>query len=70
MAEVDRRFRDHRGIEVRVIRWEPETGRVIYLRQGYDHECFSPLEQFQRKFTELKDDHEPVNAIPAHSDKP
>ncbi|MDF3665325.1 DUF4222 domain-containing protein, partial [Enterobacter hormaechei subsp. steigerwaltii] len=25
---------------------------------GYDHECFSPLEQFQRKFTELKDDHE------------
>jgi hypothetical protein len=27
-------------------------------REGYDHECFSPLEQFQRKFTELKDDHE------------
>ncbi|MGX5100351.1 DUF4222 domain-containing protein [Enterobacter cloacae] len=58
MAEVDRRFRDHRGIPVHVIRWEPETRRVIYLREGYDHECFSPLEQFQRKFTELKDDHE------------
>ncbi|HDR2474170.1 TPA: DUF4222 domain-containing protein [Enterobacter soli] len=58
MAEVDRRFRDHRGIPVHVIRWEPETRRVIYHREGYDHECFSPLEQFQRKFTELKDDHE------------
>ncbi|MEE9651564.1 DUF4222 domain-containing protein [Enterobacter soli] len=58
MAEVDRRFKDHRGITVRVIRWEPETRRVIYLREGYDHECFHPLEQFQRKFTELKDDHE------------
>ncbi|WP_072047916.1 DUF4222 domain-containing protein, partial [Enterobacter hormaechei] len=49
MAEVDRRFRDHRGITVHVIRREPETRRVIYLREGYDHECFSPLEQFQRK---------------------
>ncbi|EGQ5289258.1 DUF4222 domain-containing protein [Enterobacter hormaechei] len=58
MAEVDRRFRDQRGITVHVIRWEPKTRRVIYLREGYDHECFSPLEQFQRKFTELKDDHE------------
>ncbi|EEE2749534.1 DUF4222 domain-containing protein, partial [Salmonella enterica subsp. houtenae] len=24
-----------------------------YLRQGYEHECFSPLEQFQRKFREI-----------------
>ncbi|EOS9466245.1 MULTISPECIES: DUF4222 domain-containing protein [Enterobacteriaceae] len=22
---------------VRVIRWEPETQRVIYLREGYEH---------------------------------
>ncbi|MEG6403234.1 DUF4222 domain-containing protein, partial [Enterobacter kobei] len=51
MAEVNRRFKDHYGVPVRVIRWEPETRRVIYLREGYDHECFSPLEQFQRKFT-------------------
>ncbi|MCS2155497.1 DUF4222 domain-containing protein [Scandinavium sp. H11S7] len=70
MAEVNRRFKDHRGITVHVIRWEPVARRVIYLREGYDHECFSPLEQFQRKFTELKDVNEPVNAIPADSDKP
>ncbi|HDS3563639.1 TPA: DUF4222 domain-containing protein, partial [Klebsiella pneumoniae subsp. pneumoniae] len=24
----------------------------------YEHECFSPLEQFRRKFREIKDDHE------------
>ncbi|HFK5650246.1 TPA: DUF4222 domain-containing protein [Enterobacter ludwigii] len=58
MREVNRRFKGHRGIPVRVIRWEPETQRVIYMRDGYNHECFSPLEQFKRKFTELKDDHE------------
>ncbi|HGF0769542.1 TPA: DUF4222 domain-containing protein [Kluyvera georgiana] len=55
---------------VRVVRWDPDTQRVIYLREGYDHECFSPLEQFQRKFTELKDCHEPVTDNAADSDKP
>ena len=43
---------------VRVIRWEPETQRVIYLREGYEHECFSPLEQFRRKFREIEVGHE------------
>ncbi|PTA87485.1 DUF4222 domain-containing protein [Kosakonia sp. H7A] len=70
MRELNRRFRDQYGIPVRVIRWEPETQRVIYLREGYPHECFSPLEQFQRKFREIKDDHEPVNANKANSNKP
>ncbi|EBR8843769.1 DUF4222 domain-containing protein, partial [Salmonella enterica subsp. enterica serovar Newport] len=53
MRKLNRWFKDHRGVPVRVIRWEPETQRVIYLRQGYKHECFSPLEQFQRKFREI-----------------
>ncbi|EFO7829785.1 DUF4222 domain-containing protein, partial [Salmonella enterica] len=34
MRELNRRFKDHRGVQVRVIRWEPETQRVIYLRDG------------------------------------
>ncbi|MFU1850839.1 DUF4222 domain-containing protein [Citrobacter portucalensis] len=51
------------------MRWEPETQRVIYLRDGYKHECFSPLEQFQRKFREIEDQNEPVNDIPANSNK-
>ncbi|MEI9881313.1 DUF4222 domain-containing protein [Atlantibacter hermannii] len=57
--ELNRWFRDHYGVPVKVIRWEPETRRVIYLREGYEHgECFSPLEQFQRKFREIEGDHE------------
>ncbi|EPB5293086.1 DUF4222 domain-containing protein, partial [Escherichia coli] len=50
--------KDHYGVPVRVIRWEPETQRVIYLREGYEHECFSPLEQFRRKFREIEVGHE------------
>lgn len=59
MREVDRKFKDHYGVTVRVIRWEPETRRVIYLREGYEHECFSPLDQFQRKFREVGAENEP-----------
>ncbi|HBU8235448.1 TPA: DUF4222 domain-containing protein [Escherichia coli] len=69
MAEVNRRFRDHYGVPVRVVRWEPDTQRVIYLRDGYEHECFSPLEQFQRKFREIEGQNEPVNDIAANSNK-
>ena len=58
MRELNRRFKDNRGVPVRVIRWEPETQRVIYLRDGYPHECFRPLEQFRQKFREITDDHE------------
>ncbi|EJC7948840.1 DUF4222 domain-containing protein [Escherichia coli] len=69
MRALNRRFKDSYGVPVRVIRWEPETQRVIYLRDGYEHECFSSLEQFQRKFREIEDQNEPVNDIPAHSNK-
>ncbi|EFI9180034.1 DUF4222 domain-containing protein, partial [Escherichia coli] len=43
MQVLNRWFRDGRGRRVHVIRWESETQRVIYLRDGYPHECFSPL---------------------------
>ncbi|MBA7990378.1 DUF4222 domain-containing protein [Citrobacter freundii] len=69
MRALNRRFKDSYGVPVRVIRWEPETQRIIYLRDGYKHECFSPLEQFQRKFREIEDQNEPVNDIPANSNK-
>ncbi|MGE6072393.1 DUF4222 domain-containing protein [Klebsiella pneumoniae] len=49
------------------MRWEAQTQRVIYLREGYQHECFSPLEQFKRKFREIEGSYEPVNAIKADS---
>lgn len=69
MRALNRRFKDSYRIPVRVIRWEPETQRVIYLRDGYEHECFSPLEQFQRKFREIEGQNEPVNDITANSNK-
>lgn len=59
MRILDRWFTDRRGIPVRVIRWEPESNRVIYLRTNYEHgECFSPLLQFQRDFREIEAPHE------------
>lgn len=59
MRDINRRFKDKRGVVVRVIRWEPETNRVIYLRDNYEHgECFSPLDQFQRNFREVGAEHE------------
>lgn len=58
MRKLNRWFKDRRGIPVRVIRWEAETQRVIYLRNGYPHECFSPLQIFKRDFTEVEGDHE------------
>ncbi|RVR60047.1 DUF4222 domain-containing protein, partial [Citrobacter freundii] len=36
MRALNRRFKDSYGVPVRVIRWEPETQRVIYLRDGYE----------------------------------
>jgi len=69
MRELNRRFRDQYGIPVRVIRWEPETQRVIYMRQGYEHECFSPLEQFQRKFREIGISGS-VDGVQTHSKQP
>ncbi|EIZ2213078.1 DUF4222 domain-containing protein [Cronobacter sakazakii] len=70
MRELERWFKDRRGIPVRVIRWEPESHRVIYLRPGYPHECFSPLQIFKRDFRELEGDHESLNAIQANSNQP
>ncbi|ECC9963896.1 DUF4222 domain-containing protein [Salmonella enterica subsp. enterica] len=54
MQELNRWFRDGRGLYVHVIRWEPETERVIYLRKGYPYECFSPLWKFRRDFVECE----------------
>lgn len=59
MRNLDRWFKDKRGIPVRVIRWEPESNRVIYLRKDYEHgECFSPLDKFLSDFKEIEAPHE------------
>lgn len=42
MRELNRWFRDHYGVPVRVIRWEPQTQRVIYLREGTSMNALAP----------------------------
>ncbi|WP_217076124.1 DUF4222 domain-containing protein [Klebsiella sp. PL-2018] len=58
MRELSRWYKDYRGISVHVIRWEPDTRRVIYLRENYGPECFSPIDQFRRKFRKIEGEHE------------
>ncbi len=51
--KLNRTYRDHRGVLVRVVRWDAEKQQVIYLRDGYEHPCMQPLEQFRKKFTRV-----------------
>ncbi|WP_265497616.1 DUF4222 domain-containing protein [Providencia rustigianii] len=50
---LNRIYRDRRGIPVRVIRYDREKQRVIYMRDGYEHECFAPLYKFKDEFTRV-----------------
>ncbi|MCU5775201.1 DUF4222 domain-containing protein [Winslowiella arboricola] len=50
---MNRKYKDHRGVVVTVTRWDKTKQEVIYLREGYEHECMQPLEQFLKKFTRL-----------------
>ncbi|MFJ5503844.1 DUF4222 domain-containing protein [Pectobacterium carotovorum] len=53
ITELDRRYRDHYGKIVHVVGYDRQNERVIYMREGYEHECVSPLWQFQAKFTRV-----------------
>ncbi|WP_409372361.1 DUF4222 domain-containing protein [Providencia alcalifaciens] len=50
---LNRVYLDKRGIRARVIRYEREKQWVIYLRDGYEHECFAPLYKFKDEFTRV-----------------
>lgn len=50
---LNRTYRDPRGVHVNVIRWEADKQRVVFMIPGYEHECFAPLEQFQKKYTRV-----------------
>ncbi|MEZ2895876.1 DUF4222 domain-containing protein [Providencia rettgeri] len=51
---LNRNFRDRRGIPVKVIEWEPHTSRVYFMWGKYEHRCFVPLWLFRRDYTEVK----------------
>ncbi|MGP1267745.1 DUF4222 domain-containing protein [Serratia sp. CY33525] len=47
---LDRKYVDDHGNPVKVIRWERAERQVIFMREGYPHECMQPLERFKEKF--------------------
>lgn len=50
---LNRIYLDKRGIPVRVVRYDREKQWVIYLRDGYEYECFAPLYKFKDEFTRV-----------------
>lgn len=50
---LNRIYRDHRGVLVTVIRWDREKNAVIYRREGYAHELTYPVDRFIKKFTRV-----------------
>nr|WP_285317173.1 DUF4222 domain-containing protein [Providencia rettgeri] len=48
---LNRIYLDKRG--VRVIRYDRVKPWVIFLRDGYEHECFVPLYKFKAEFTRV-----------------
>ncbi|ELY3599411.1 DUF4222 domain-containing protein [Cronobacter sakazakii] len=48
MQELDRRYRDWRGVKVQVIGWDREKRQVIFRRPGYPHDCMQPLSGSRR----------------------
>lgn len=50
---LNRTYRDPRGVLVKVIRWDKINQQVIFLRANYPYECMQPLERFLQKFTRV-----------------
>ncbi|WAT01498.1 DUF4222 domain-containing protein [Rouxiella chamberiensis] len=50
---LDRRYRDPRGVIVRVIAFDRINQRVIFMREGWPDECFRPLKDFQDNFVRV-----------------
>ncbi|MCR2507191.1 DUF4222 domain-containing protein, partial [Salmonella enterica] len=57
MRQVNRWFKDHYGVPVRVGRGEPHTQRLNNLREGKEPESFSPLDRVRPKIRVLEVGH-------------
>lgn len=62
---LGRRYKDWRGVLVHVVGYDRATERVIYMREGYEHECAYPVARFKLRFERVED--EPVTAIAPNS---
>lgn len=49
-TNLNRNYRDKRGVVVRVVRYDRVNQQVIFLRDNYPHECSRPLKYFQDNF--------------------
>ncbi len=51
---LERYFKDKRGRIVKVIEWDRQKQRVIFMYDNYDHPCFVPLIEFKKHYTEVE----------------
>ncbi|MFI3308907.1 DUF4222 domain-containing protein [Ewingella allii] len=53
IQKLDRRYKDWQGVLVHVVGFDRPGERVIYMREGYEHECAYPVERFRKRFTRI-----------------
>lgn len=51
---LDREYRDPRGVVVHVTGWNREKQQVYFNQHGYPHKCMQPVWKFQQYFTGCK----------------
>ncbi|AWQ18453.1 DUF4222 domain-containing protein [Pantoea ananatis] len=52
-VETDKRFKDKRGVVVRIISYDRQERRVIFMRPDYEHLCCVPKWYFEKYFIEV-----------------
>ncbi|MVF05167.1 DUF4222 domain-containing protein [Serratia marcescens] len=53
VVQLDSRYLDKRGVEVRVIAYDRAKQEVTFMRPNYEHECMLPLWQVEKYFTRV-----------------
>ncbi|MFP7327426.1 DUF4222 domain-containing protein [Serratia marcescens] len=53
VVQLDRRYLDKRGVEVRVIAYDRAKQQVFFTRPNYEHECMQPVWKFQQYFERI-----------------
>ncbi|MGO3686451.1 MAG: DUF4222 domain-containing protein, partial [Proteus vulgaris] len=52
--QLDRYYKNHRGIVVHVVRYDREKQRVIFMLDGCDDPQCEPVQRFKEKYTRIK----------------
>jgi hypothetical protein len=55
-VETDKRYRDRRGVIVRIVSYDRQDRRVIFMRPNYPDLCFVPKWYFEKYFREFEGD--------------